>query len=79
MKNIIKREGNKEIFPTLNPNNDTIIIEDGYKCLTYIPGNNIKITAKKEYFDSIIVDGEEKVNGESGILVISNLLNPVVN
>lgn len=57
-----------------------ITIGDGYKTLIYNPGSNVKIVNNPKYFESIIVDGEERITSPdvSGELVVETLSDPGV-
>ena len=68
------------VYPYIDLTDKTITMEkDPYKYLYYNPGNNIDIVGRKQYFESIIVDGEEKITENSiGILTVDSLINPEI-
>ena len=72
--------GGNKVFPYLNLNNNIVTCDDGYKILTYLPGENVEIVGNKKYFSSIIVNGEEQIksSSDSGSLTIPSLENSKV-
>lgn len=57
---------------------ETVTAKNGYKELIYTPGNDVILTSRREYFDSILVDGKEVLTSGSGRLIVDTLVNPVV-
>ena len=60
---------------------DQFTAKNGYKELIYTPGNDVILTSRREYFESILVDGKEVLieeDSEKFNVVVPTLINPVV-